>query len=60
VERFRTVDSGKAMEVLIQVEDPGAFTTSWSAIQRFARNSKERQGMRVRWVRRAFAPKAAV
>ena len=30
-------DGGKMLEVTFQVEDPGAFTTSWSAIQRFRR-----------------------
>jgi hypothetical protein len=37
VERFRMIDGGKTMEVLIHVEDPGAFTTLWNAIQRFAK-----------------------
>jgi len=37
VERFRMIDGGKTMEVRIRVEDPGAFTTPWNAIQRFAR-----------------------
>ena len=35
VERFKLVDGGKKLEVLITVDDPGAFTTKWSAIQRF-------------------------
>jgi hypothetical protein len=37
VERFRMIDGGKTLEVNIHVEDPGAFTTPWNAIQRFAR-----------------------
>ena len=37
VERFRLIDGGKAMEVKIHVEDEGAFTTPWNAIQRFRR-----------------------
>jgi hypothetical protein len=37
VERFRMTDGGKTMEVLIHVEDAGAFTTPWNAVQRFAR-----------------------
>jgi hypothetical protein len=37
VERFKLVDGGKTLEVLVQVDDPGAFTTPWSAIQRFNR-----------------------
>jgi hypothetical protein len=37
VERFRMIDDGKTMEVNVRVEDPGAFTTPWSAIQRYRR-----------------------
>jgi hypothetical protein len=37
VERFRMINGGKAMEVLIHVEDRGAFTMPWNAVQRFAR-----------------------
>jgi len=37
VERFHTVDDGKALEVNVHVEDPGAFTTPWNAIQRYRR-----------------------
>jgi hypothetical protein len=37
VERFRMTNGGKAMEVLIHVEDPGAFTMPWNAVQRYAR-----------------------
>ena len=37
VERFRMTDGGKAMEVKLHVEDPGAFTTPWDAIQRYRR-----------------------
>jgi hypothetical protein len=36
-ERYKLIDAGKMMEVLISVEDPGAFTTAWSAMQRFRR-----------------------
>jgi len=36
VERFK-LTGGDLMEVLITVDDPGAFTTPWSAIQRFRR-----------------------
>ncbi len=35
VERFRLVNSGAAMEVRVRVEDPGAFTTPWNAVQRY-------------------------
>jgi len=34
VERFHRLN-GKGLEVDIRVEDPGAFTTPWSAIQRY-------------------------
>jgi hypothetical protein len=37
VERFRIVDGGKALEVNVRVEDPGAFTTPWNAVQRYRR-----------------------
>jgi hypothetical protein len=37
IERFRMVDGGKTMEVKIHVEDPGAFTTPWDAIQHYRR-----------------------
>ncbi len=46
VERFRMIDGGKTLEVRVHVEDPGAFTTPWNAVQRFARfeGSKDRDG----------------
>ena len=37
VERFYLVDGGKTLQADIHVEDPGAFTTPWNAIQRFRR-----------------------
>lgn len=37
VERFRMLDGAKTMEVSVHVEDPGAFTTPWEAIQRYRR-----------------------
>ena len=36
VERFRLEPGGEMLEVTIRVEDPGAFTTPWSAVQRLA------------------------
>ena len=36
-ERFRMIDDGKVLEVNVHVEDPGAFTTPWNAIQRYRR-----------------------
>jgi len=37
VERFRLVDNGQAIEVSVHVDDPGTFTQSWDAIQRYRR-----------------------
>jgi hypothetical protein len=37
VERFRLVDSGKAMRVDITFDDPDAFNASWSVTQRYDR-----------------------
>jgi hypothetical protein len=37
VERLKLVDGGKTLQIGIEVEDPGAFTRKWSAIQRFKR-----------------------
>jgi hypothetical protein len=41
VERYKLTDGGKMIEVLIKVDDPGAFTTPWSAVQRFRRIPRE-------------------
>jgi hypothetical protein len=38
VERFRMIDGGSVLEATIRFEDPGAFTTPWTAIRRFRRN----------------------
>jgi hypothetical protein len=37
VERFRMIGGGKTLEVQVHVEDPGAFTMPWNAIQRYRR-----------------------
>jgi hypothetical protein len=37
IERFHMIDGGKTLEVNVHVEDPGAFTTPWNAIQRYGR-----------------------
>jgi hypothetical protein len=37
VERFQIVDNGLGMMANLHVEDPGAFTTPWNAIQRYRR-----------------------
>jgi len=33
VERFKLTEGGRTLQVLITVDDPGAFNTAWSAIQ---------------------------
>jgi hypothetical protein len=35
IERFRLIEDGKVLEANVHVEDPGAFTVPWDAIQRF-------------------------
>jgi hypothetical protein len=37
VERFHLINGGKTLEVNLHVEDPGAFTMPWDAIQRYRR-----------------------
>jgi hypothetical protein len=40
VERFQIVDGGNALEVKVHVEDPGAFTMPWNAVQRYRRDAR--------------------
>lgn len=40
VERFRFINDGKVLEDEITVDDPGAFTTPWKAIQRWNRTNR--------------------
>jgi hypothetical protein len=37
VERFKLIDGGKSLQVTVTVDDPGAFTMPWSAIQHWRR-----------------------
>jgi hypothetical protein len=37
VERYSLIDGGKNLQVFFTVEDPGAFTTPWSAIVKYPR-----------------------
>jgi hypothetical protein len=37
VERFKLAPDGQSIEVTVTVNDPGAFTTPWSAMQRYRR-----------------------
>jgi len=41
VERFHLINGGKTLQVDLHVEDPGAFTTPWNAIQRYRRVEPE-------------------
>jgi hypothetical protein len=36
-ERFKLIDGGRTIEVNVHVEDPGAFTMPWNALQRYRR-----------------------
>jgi len=40
IERFTLTDSGKTLQDTIRVEDPGAFTTAWTAIQQWKRTDR--------------------
>ena len=35
VERYHLIEGGNVLQADIRVEDPGAFTTPWNAVQRF-------------------------
>ena len=37
IERYKLSDGGKAVDIAMTVEDPGAFTAKWSARQRWVR-----------------------
>jgi hypothetical protein len=39
VERFHMINGGRMLEVNVHVEDPGAFTTPWNAVQRYRRTN---------------------
>ena len=41
VERFRLINGGNTIEVNVRIEDPGAFTTAWNAIQRYTKLERE-------------------
>ena len=41
VERFKLIESGNTLQATITVEDPGAFTMPWTAIQRWRRATNE-------------------
>jgi hypothetical protein len=37
IERFHTIEGGRTLQVDVHVEDPGAFTTPWNAVQLYRR-----------------------
>jgi hypothetical protein len=39
IERYRLANDGKSIEASVRVEDPGAFTTAWTARQHYERSS---------------------
>ena len=42
IERFKIAADGKSMDVSLLVEDPGAFTMPWNALQHYTRADQER------------------
>jgi len=40
VERFKLIEDGKILEATVTVDDPGAFTTPWTASQRWRRREE--------------------
>ena len=40
VERFKLLDGGKTLQATVTVEDPGAFNSAWTGIQRWKRAPK--------------------
>ena len=40
VERLHLIEDGKVLQADIRVEDPGAFTMPWNAVQRFRQYEK--------------------
>src|SRR5258707_1927383 len=41
IERFKLIEGGKRIEVSVHVEDRGAYTMPWNAIQRYRRSEDE-------------------
>jgi hypothetical protein len=40
VERFRITQDGKSLDVNVRVEDPGAFTMPWNAVQHYRKDQR--------------------
>jgi hypothetical protein len=43
IERWRMIDDGNRMEVMVRIEDPDTFNEPWSAVQHYRRGSQEMQ-----------------
>src|SRR5262249_51059823 len=43
IERWRMIDGGNRMEVMVRIEDPDTFNQPWSAVQHYRRVSQEMQ-----------------
>ena len=43
IERWRMIDGGNRMEVMVRIEDPDTFNEPWSAVQHYRRVSQEMQ-----------------
>jgi hypothetical protein len=41
VERYRLIDGGKRIELTMTIDDPGTFTTPWTAMQSFRMNPRD-------------------
>jgi hypothetical protein len=39
VERYKLLDGGKRMQAIVEVDDPGAFTTKWRALHYYIRHN---------------------
>ena len=41
--RFTIVNGGEGLEVKVHVQDPGAFTMPWNAVQRYRRDQRKEE-----------------
>ncbi len=41
VERFKMIEDGEILQAVVTVDDPGAFNTPWTAVQRWRRVERE-------------------
>ena len=47
VERWHMIDGGRTLEVNVHIEDPGAYTMPWNAVQRYRRFEQTLAGKNV-------------